>query len=69
MRKQGKMMILFCSWNGDKADVTTTLDLDALGVEVERVLDAETGETVTAVNDGKFALTMAPFGVRALVLE
>jgi hypothetical protein len=69
LKRNGKLLMVLVTWNGDKADVTASLDLDALDVDVETVVDAVTGETVTAVNGESFALAMEAFGVRALIIE
>jgi hypothetical protein len=69
LKRDGQLLIYFVTWNGNENKVTTTLDMDALGVEVSQVVNAETGEKVTTVEDGTFTVEMPAFGVRSLIVE
>ncbi|MFP4027975.1 MAG: glycoside hydrolase domain-containing protein [Candidatus Brocadiia bacterium] len=69
LKRNGRLFIYFVTWNGDKNEVKTTLDLDALGVDVSEVVNAETGEEVTTLEDGAFTIEMPPFGVRSVMVE
>jgi hypothetical protein len=69
LAREGKLMILFCTWNGEDATVKATLDLGRLGVKVSRAINAETDEQVAVLEDGTFSFEMNGYGVRMLRLE
>ncbi|MFP4027977.1 MAG: glycoside hydrolase domain-containing protein [Candidatus Brocadiia bacterium] len=69
LKRQGRLLICLVTWSDQKARVTATLDLDALGVDVSEVVNAETGEEVTTLEDGAFTIEMPPFGVHTLIVE
>ncbi len=69
LKRNGKLLIYLVSWNGDPARVKATLDLDALGIDVEQVTDADTGEPVATLEGGAFTVPMEGFGVRTLIVE
>ncbi|MFW5802801.1 MAG: glycoside hydrolase domain-containing protein, partial [Verrucomicrobiota bacterium] len=40
-RRNGKLLLVLCTWNPKKSEVTVTLDWDKLGVQPARVFDVE----------------------------
>ena len=68
LKRQGKLLLVLATWNKNEADITATLDLDALGLNPVAVKDAKTGAEVADITEGAFAFNINGFGVHALIL-
>ena len=68
LQRDGRLMLLLCTWNENEADLDVTIDTRALGVDVSRAVNVETDETAKAAG-GDFPLTMPGYGVRLFLLE
>ncbi len=69
LKRDGKLFVYLVTWNGVDAKVKLDLDLKKLGVNVNKVVNAENDEAVTELNGGSFTVDLPGFGVRALRLE
>jgi hypothetical protein len=68
LQRDGRLMLLLCTWNENEADLDLKTDTKALGVNVSRAVNVETDEAVPAAG-GDFRFTMPGYGVRLFLLE
>ena len=68
LRRGGRLMIVFATWNDQEKRIEVDVDTGALEVDVSRAVDADSGETVETVN-GDFTFNMPPYGTRMYRLE
>jgi hypothetical protein len=68
LRNEGRLMVLLCTWNEEAAEVSVQVDAGALGLEVKRALDAESGDPVQ-FKDGTFRFEMPGYGTRLFRVE
>ncbi len=69
--RDGRLLLLLCTWNAEDAVVSVALDLAAAGLDSDlqyQLRNAETGELL-AHEAGTFSLEMPSYAVRYLVLE
>jgi hypothetical protein len=69
LEREGKLMMLLCTWNGKESTVRASLDLKRLGLDVANVINAETGEKVAGLQHGTFSFELNGYGVRIFRLE
>jgi hypothetical protein len=68
LENDGRLMVLLCTWNEEAAPVSVQIDVEALGVDLKRALDAENSEPVE-FQDATFRFEMAGYGTRLFRLE
>ena len=68
LRREGKALVMLVTWNDEEKEIKVKVDTDALGIDVDRVTNAESGET-TPAPDGDFAFTMPGYGTRIYRLQ
>jgi hypothetical protein len=68
LKRDGKLMILLCTWNENATELTVKTDAGALGVQLSNAVNVEDGESVRAAG-GNFRLEMPGYGTRILRLE
>jgi hypothetical protein len=68
LARDGKLMILLCTWNENAAELTVKTDAGALGVQVSEAVNVESGESVKAP-DGQFRFQMPGYGTRVFRIE
>ena len=68
LERNGKLMVLLCTWNENEAQLTVNADTDALGVKVNKAVNAENDDSMNAAN-GRFRFTMPGYGTRIFRME
>ena len=69
LKRDGKLLLYLVTWNGQESKLEVSLNLEDLGVNVTKVVNAENDDAVTEINNGAFAVDMKGFGVQTLILE
>ncbi|MFP4028256.1 MAG: glycoside hydrolase domain-containing protein [Candidatus Brocadiia bacterium] len=65
LERDGQLLLVLTTWNGEPETVTVSLDSQNLDVDPETVVDAETEESIELDGD-EFALEMEGYGVRMI---
>lgn len=68
LKRDGKLMVLLCTWNENDARLSVQIDADALGVDVSQAVNAGNDESVKAPA-GDFSFEMPGYGTRIFQLE
>ena len=68
LKKDGKLLLVFASWNAAKSQVEFKLDLDKLGCRPGKAFDTYTGKPLE-YRDGKLALGLKEYGVGMVQFE
>ena len=68
LKRDGKLMVLLATWNGQPNDVTVSLNTDQLGMNASRAINAESDQTI-AMEDNTFTFRMNGYGVRIFELK
>ena len=68
LEREGKLLLVLTTWNGEPETVKVSLDSERLGHDFTQALDAETGESIPFRQE-ELQLDMAGYGVRMLQVE
>ena len=68
LERDGKLMVLLCTWNENESELSVKIDTDALGVDVSQAFNVEDGEPVQAAG-GDFRFRMPGYGTRIFRIE
>ena len=68
LERDGKLMLVLATWNGKRDAVEVGLDLDALGLNITRAVNAESNENLP-LKQGKLNLELEPYAVRLVRFE
>ncbi|MBS3764414.1 MAG: hypothetical protein KGZ25_14040 [Planctomycetes bacterium] len=68
LKRNGKIMVLFCTWNEKAEDLTVKIDTRALEIALKTAVNVESDEELN-IAGGKFSFEMPGYGTRIFRCE
>ncbi|MFP4028085.1 MAG: glycoside hydrolase domain-containing protein [Candidatus Brocadiia bacterium] len=68
LKRNGKIMVLFCTWNEKAEDLTAKIDTRALEIAPKKAVNVESDEQLN-ISGGKFSFEMPGYGTRLFRCE
>jgi hypothetical protein len=68
LKRDGRLMVLLCTWNENDGRLTVKIDAEALGLDPVRVTDVTNDESVE-IDSGVFVVDMPGYATRILRFE